>query len=86
MALPLNKPGEGEERMPTKTKSEGRDVYRPIEGFIADVDGSPVNFTRQTYVREGHWILDKWPHLFEPIRVQYDVEQATAAPGEQRER
>jgi hypothetical protein len=71
--------------MATKTSAPtGRDVYVPISGFVAEVDGASVTFTDHTYVREGHWILDKYPELFRPVRVQYDVEQATAAPGELR--
>lgn len=70
--------------MTRKTSPGGRDVYVPIEPFTADIDGTPVSFTTQTYVREGHWILEKYGHLFHPVRVQYDVEQATAAPGEKR--
>ena len=72
--------------MATKTApAVGRDVYVPIDGgFVAEVDGSPVNFHSNMRVREGHWLLEKYPELFEPIRVQYDVEQATAAPGETR--
>ena len=69
----------------TKTPpATGRDVYVPIDGFVAEVDGTPVNFHRNMRVREGHWLLEKFPHLFAPIRVHYDVEAATAAPGETR--
>lgn len=71
--------------MATKTApTTGRDVYAPTDGFVCEIDGSPVNFTPNTLVREGHWILDKYPHLFRPVRVQYDVEAATQAPGETR--
>ena len=62
----------------------GRDVFVPIDGFVANIDGTDVNFHRNIRVREGHPILEKYGHLFERIRVQYDVEQATAAPGELR--
>lgn len=71
--------------MAVKTQAVGRDVYVPIDGFVAEIDGVDVTFTKHTYVREGHWILDKYPELFHPVRVTYDVEQATAAPGERRE-
>lgn len=66
------------------TATVGRDVYQPIEPFIAEIDGSTVNFTQYTFVREGHPILDKYGHLFRPVRVQYDVEEATAEPGRKR--
>ena len=39
----------------------------------------------RTLVRAGHPITIGREHLFEPVRVDYDVvEQATAAPGEKR--
>lgn len=37
-----------------------------------------------TRVRAGHPITEGREDLFEPITVDYDVEQATAAPGEKR--
>jgi hypothetical protein len=67
------------------TKPLTRDVFTPTESFTADVDGTPASFVpNKTFVREGHPILDQFPLLFKPVRVQYDVEQATAAPGEVR--
>lgn len=71
--------------MATKTHTGGRDVYAPIEPFVAEIDQAEVTFTEYTFVREGHPILEKYGHLFRPLRVQYDVEQATAAPGERRQ-
>lgn len=62
-----------------------RDVFTPTASFSADVDGTPTMFVpNKTFVREGHPILDQFPGLFSRVRVQYDVEQATAAPGEVR--
>lgn len=37
-----------------------------------------------TRVRGNHPLVKGREHLFEPISVDYDVEQATAAPGEKR--
>lgn len=74
----------------TKTRTShtitSRDVYTPKESFVGEVDGVPTVFNAgKTFVREGHEILSgKWAHLFVPMRVQYDVEAATAAPGELR--
>ena len=63
----------------------GRDVYQPISPFTANIPGEgDVTFTQYTYVREGHWILDKYPELFRPVRVRYDVEEATDRPGVKR--
>ena len=38
-----------------------------------------------TRVRAGHASAKAWPEYFEEITVDYDVEQATAAPGEKRQ-
>lgn len=37
-----------------------------------------------TLAREGHPILKSHGGMFELVKVHYDVEQATAAPGERR--
>jgi hypothetical protein len=73
--------------MPTKTSAlRGRDVFVPIEGFAADIDGTPVNFKGGQTRVSAAWLEEhsELAHLFEPIRVHYDVEQATNAPGERR--
>ena len=59
-----------------KKPESGRDVYVPTDSFSAELDGVQVAFVKDhTRVREGHPVLAKYPHLFEPIRVHYDVEQ-----------
>lgn len=69
--------------MTVRTQSGG--VFVPRESFTAEVDGVEVAFVKDsTRVREGHPILERLGHLFEPIKVDYEVEQATAAPGEKR--
>lgn len=72
--------------MARKTTAEtARAVFTPKDSFVADYQGVPTSFNRGiTFVREGHELLDRYPDLFEEIRVHYDVEQATAAPGETR--
>lgn len=48
-------------------------------------DGTPVEFRRGiTRVREGHPVALKWPQYFEPIAVQYELEEMTAEPGKKR--
>lgn len=65
-------------------KREGR-IYTPKDSFIADIDGFPTPLVRnRDYVREGHELLRRFPDMFEPMEVTYEVEQATAAPGEKR--
>lgn len=63
-----------------------RNIYRPKEGFIAVIDGVEHALNSGHFFREGHPVLDKYPDLFEPVRVQFDVEEATASPGELRQR
>lgn len=63
------------------------DIYVANETFSAEVDGTPVVVHKgQTRVRAGHPLLDGREALFDRVEdeVQYDVEQATAAPGERR--
>lgn len=69
----------------TLGRTQGREIFVPTDSFTAKVDGVDVLFRKgETRVREGHQILDDYPDLFEPIRAHYDVEAATAAPGERR--
>ena len=61
------------------------DVYVAKESFACRLDGKRVIVNRgKTRVRHGHPLLKGREHLFSPIGVHYDVEQATAAPGEVR--
>jgi hypothetical protein len=72
---------------PRKEPVSGRDVYVANESFSANIDGIPMSFNRDTTRVSRAW-LDTHPeirHLFERITVHYDVESATAAPGETRE-
>lgn len=74
--------------MPRTRESQpvsSRDVYVPNESFSCSIGGIDRTFVKdQTTVREGHPVLAKYAHLFHPIRVHYDVEAATAPPGEVR--
>lgn len=57
------------------------------ESFSTELDGAPVTVrARVTTVREGHPLMNGREDLFEERQVDFDVEQATAAPGERRER
>jgi hypothetical protein len=67
--------------------SKNGDVYIAKESGSAEVDGRTLTFTKGiTRVRAGHPLLKGREGLFEPVDdvVHYDVEQATAAPGEKR--
>lgn len=61
-------------------------IFVSIDSFSCDVDGVPTVVPIGSTVREGHPIMDGREHLFEPLqqRVNFEVEQATAVPGELR--
>jgi len=60
-------------------------IYIATNSFATHVDGKRVMVRKGvTRVREGHPLLKDNPDRFKPIDVQYDVEQATKAPGEKR--
>ena len=55
------------------------------ESFSTTLDGQIVTVHKGvTRVRVGHPLLKGHEQFFEPLSVQYDYEQATAAPGEVR--
>jgi hypothetical protein len=68
-----------------KTQESGR-VYEAIESFSIQHPhgGHPVAVNHGDTVREGHWLLKGREHLFRLQTPRYEVEQATAAPGEKR--
>lgn len=48
-------------------------------------DGEPIDLRRGvTRVREGHPLLEAHPGYFRELDVHFDVEDATARPGQQR--
>ena len=69
--------------MPRKREA---DIYIAKRSFWCEVDGETVLVNKDERVRYGHPILRAHGEHFEPVdtRVHYDVEQATAAPGERR--
>ena len=63
-------------------------IYVAKETFVVEIDGSNFLVTAgKTRVREGHALLKGRGDSFQNIEdapVDYDVEKATAAPGEKR--
>lgn len=61
-------------------------IYIARETFICEIDGVQYNVARGERVRAGHRLLDQQRERFDPVddTVTYEVEQATAAPGEKR--
>lgn len=61
-------------------------IYRAKESFTTTVGGKDISVIEgRTTVREGHPLLKGRETLFEPLVVDYDVEQATNRPGEKRQ-
>lgn len=62
------------------------DVYVAKHGFACEIDGEELRINEGERVRAGHPLLRSQATHFEPVDtlVHYDVEQATAAPGEKR--
>lgn len=57
------------------------------ESFMAVLNGETVVVKQGEYVRAGHQLALEHPDKFQPLSIssRWDtVEQATAAPGEQR--
>jgi hypothetical protein len=77
--------------MPTRTA--GR-IFAAREPLSATVDGVPVYLDKGDLVDDGDPVLQGRESMFEPFvpkvrtydRREVDVEQATAAPGEKRNR
>lgn len=66
--------------------SNKTDVYQAKESFGVMLDGAWEAVQKGDLVRHGHKLLKQCPDRFEPgeVFVRFDVEQATAAPGEKR--
>jgi hypothetical protein len=62
------------------------DLYQARESFVTHLDGEQIAVSAGDLVRAGHPLLKGRDELFEPAEgyVRFDVEQATASPGEQR--
>ncbi len=68
----------------TKKKS---DLVSARGGFIGVVGGETITLSRGDLVESDHPIVKKHPELFETPFLRYPLtEQATAAPGEKRNR
>jgi hypothetical protein len=50
------------------------DIYVAVESVLTSVDGEPVYITAGQTARAGHPILKGREALFEPFKVDYEVE------------
>jgi hypothetical protein len=59
---------------------------RVLESFVGSLNGVEVEYHSGELVDADDPAVAKWPHLFAELQVTHrrSVEQATAAPGEQR--
>jgi hypothetical protein len=62
------------------------EYYRAKEAFVTMYNGDQTSVQAGELVRAGHPIMKRREDLFEPVSSfgRFDVEQATAAPGEKR--
>jgi hypothetical protein len=64
------------------------DIYRVLASFVGTLDGREVEYHEGDLVEADDPAFKKWPTLFGPLQFAHartaPVEQATAAPGEQR--
>jgi hypothetical protein len=63
------------------------DLYMAKEAFVTMLGGEQISVAEGDLVREGHPLLTKSRmEYFKPAEgyVKFDVEAATAAPGEKR--
>lgn len=61
------------------------EIYVARSSGVIKIAGRTYRYTAgRTRVRAGHELLRALPDKFVPMDVDYDVEQATAAPGERR--
>ncbi len=70
-----------------KTQQSQPKVYVAVDSFVCNYDGADHVFRPDgPFVREGHPILTGREHMFREVTAHpsYEVEQATAAPGERR--
>jgi hypothetical protein len=65
-------------------KSTGQIYVASTSGVASTPDGEIVFTKGVTRIREGHPLLKQLGHYFEPLEVQYEVEDTTPAPGERR--
>jgi hypothetical protein len=62
------------------------EYFQAIESFVTMLNGEPQQVSAGDLVHPDHPILKGRESLFRPARdhIRFNVEQATAAPGERR--
>ena len=70
--------------MPRKQEPKAEIYVARSTGVIRIKGESFTYIAGRTRVRAGHPLLKALPDKFQPLSLDYDLEQATAAPGERR--
>lgn len=71
--------------MPRRRAERDDDMMVATDTGSVFVDGETKDFKRGvTRARRGSPIVKAIPGLWKPIEAHYDIERATAAPGERR--
>ena len=66
-------------------KKKGPEIYVANSSGVVKIDGKLHNYyAGTTRVRAGHPLLKAAPGKFKPMELDYEVEQATSAPGKKR--
>lgn len=62
------------------------EYFQAVESFVTMLDGEPTQVSAGDLVHPDHPILKGRAQLFKPAKnyIRFDVEQATAGPGEKR--
>lgn len=71
--------------MPRRKQESNDDMMVATDTGTALVDGEMHDFKRGvTRARRGSSLVKAIPGLWKPLEAHYDIERATAAPGEKR--
>ena len=70
----------------THRKATASNYFRANQGFATVLDGEPLFVAKGELVHKDHPLLKRRESMFDPAENfgRFDVEQATAAPGEKR--
>ena len=70
-----------------KQEKKKPDLYMANQSFSTQLDGEIIGVQKGDLVRAGHKLLKGRMDFFEPAEgyVKFEVEKATAAPGEKRD-
>lgn len=66
-------------------KSKDPEIFVATSSGVVKIDGRIHNYYGgTTRVRAGHPLLKALPGKFKPMKLDYEVEDATKAPGKKR--